>query len=276
MPNLLSKILVDAENRWKSLINTDLKKAGLNWFKVRALKYSPDGKDGIFELRGRKIHFKSGKELLYSLKEIYIDETYKISFDTESPYILDCGANIGLSILYLKELFPGARITGFEPDDSNFALLQKNVGGLDQVTLVKKAVWKESGIIQFASEGSLSSKIASEGEARTISIPSARLKDYLTERIDFLKLDIEGAEYEVLKDSAGNLSMVKNLFIEYHGHFQNIDQLNEILMILRENNFFYYIREATESYSTPFYRTHLKPPYDLQLNIFCFRNDGKF
>jgi len=276
MPSLISKILTDAENRWKSLLNADLKKAGLNWFKVRTLKYSPDGKDSSFDLRGRKIHFKSGKELLYSLKEIYIDETYKINFDTKSPYILDCGANIGLSILYLKERFPGARIIGFEPDDSNFALLQKNVGDLDQVTLVKKAIWKESGTIQFASEGSLSSKIASEGAARTVLIPSARLKDYLTEKVDFLKLDIEGVEYEVLKDSASNLSMVDNLFIEYHGHFQSIDQLNEILMLLRENNFFYYIREAAESYSTPFYRTGPKPPYDLQLNIFCFRNDGKF
>jgi FkbM family methyltransferase len=273
MPTLLSKILTDAENKWKSIINKDLKKAGLNWFKVRSLKYSPEGKEGIFELRGRKIHFKNGSELLYSLKEIYIDEIYKIGFDTKTPYILDCGANIGLSILYLKELFPSARITGFEPDDSNFSLLQKNTADLENVTILKKAVWKENGVIQFASEGSLSSKIVSEGESQTISIPSVRLRDYLTEDIDFLKLDIEGAEYEVLKDCGDALSQVKNLFIEYHGHFGTLDQLNEIFFLLRKNHFNYYIREAAESYATPFARNNDRPPYDLQLNIFCFKND---
>jgi len=272
MPTLLSKLLTDAENKWKSILNKDLRKAGLNWFKIRALKYSPEGKEAIFELRGRKIHFKNGSELLYSLKEIYIDEIYKISFDTSSPYILDCGANIGLSLLYLKELFPSARITGFEPDDANYALLEKNTADLENVTILKKAVWKENGTIQFASEGSLSSKIVTAGASSATLIPSIRLRDYLIESVDFLKLDIEGAEYEVLKDCADKLSLVKNLFIEYHGYFKNLHELNEIFDLLNKNNFYYYIKEAAETYPTPFLRQDEKPGYDIQLNIFCFKN----
>ncbi|HYJ38747.1 MAG TPA: FkbM family methyltransferase [Chitinophagaceae bacterium] len=272
MPTLLSKLLTDAKNRWKSIFNEDLRKAGLNWFKVRALKYAPEGKDGIFELKGRKIHFKNGNELLYSLKEIYIDEIYKISFDIPSPYILDCGANIGLSLLYLKELSPSARITAFEPDESNYALLEKNTGDLKNIILLKKAVWKENGTIQFASEGSLSSKIVTEPGSTAISIPAIRLRDYLTETVDFLKLDIEGAEYEVLKDCADKLSLVKNLFIEYHGQFQDLGELNEILGLLNRNQFYYYIREAAETYPTPFVRSENRPTYDLQLNIFGFKS----
>ena len=99
MVTILSKILTDAGNRWKNIIQNDLKKAGLNWFKIRELKYSSAGKESTYELRGKKIHFRNGLELLHSLKEIYVDEIYKIRFDKPDPYILDCGANIGLSVL---------------------------------------------------------------------------------------------------------------------------------------------------------------------------------
>ena len=271
MSKIFSKILTDAENRWKTVIRHDLKKAGLNWFKVRALKYSPAGKHRVYNLKGRKVYFKNGDELLHSLKEIYIDEIYKIGFDTATPYVLDCGSNIGLSILYLKEHYPSARITGFEPDDSNYELLKKNTGNLKDVVTIKKAVWKESGNISFSGDGTLSSKIVTGNHANTISIQSVRLGDYLSQTVDLLKLDIEGAEYEVLKDCADKLSLVKNLFIEYHGQFQNLAEFNEILDILYRNQFYYYFKEAAVTYPTPFLRSEDKPTYDLQLNIFAFK-----
>lgn len=272
MPTILSKIIADGGRRWKNIFNNELKKADLNWLKVRALKYAEPGKEDVYDLKGRKIHFKNGDELLHSLKEIYVDEIYKIRFDSPTPYIIDCGANIGLSILYLKELSPSARIIGFEPDDTNYALLKKNTAGLENVEAIQKAVWKENGTIQFAGLGSLSSKIVTDNEATTASIPAVRLRDYLTQPVDLLKLDIEGAEYIVIKDCADKLSSVKNLFIEYHGYFQNQDELNEIVSLLSENKFRYYIREAAETYRTPFFRQEKSPNYDIQLNIFCFRN----
>ena len=273
MATILSKIIRDAGNRWKNIMHSDLKKAGLNWMKVRELKYATPGKENAFDLKGRKIFYKNGDELLHSLKEIYIEEIYKIGFDIPDPYILDCGANMGLSVLYLKEHFPLAEIVAFEPDESNFDLLKKNTAGLQYVEIVKKAVWKENGTIQFASEGSLSSKIVSDSGSATLSMPSARLRDYLCEPVDFLKLDIEGAEYEVLRDCADKLHLVQNLFIEYHGLFQQQDQLNEIFQMLRQQGFSYYIKEAADTYPTPFVRDGQKPPYDVQLNIFCFRED---
>ena len=271
MATIFSKILRDAGIRWNNIMHSDLKNAGLSWLKVRELKYAAPGKENSFELRGRKIFYRNGVELLHSLKEIYIEEIYKIDFDIPDPYILDCGANMGLSVLYLKERFPLANIVAFEPDDSNFDLLKKNTADLQYVDLVKKAVWKENGTIQFASEGSLSSKIVSDSGSATSSMPSVRLKDYLTEPVEFLKLDIEGAEYEVLRDCSDKLDLVKNLFIEYHGQFEQQDQLNEIFQMLRERRFFYYIKEAANPYPTPFVRSGQKPSYDIQLNIFCFK-----
>jgi len=275
MASVLSRINTDVSNRLKRFVNPDLKKADLNWWKMRSLKYSPPNKESVYTLKGRAIHFKNGLELLHSLKEIYVDEIYKIKFETNTPYILDCGANIGLGVLYLKQQYPGATIIAFEPDDSNFSLLQKNTAGLAKVQLVKSAVWNNNGTIQFASTGTLSSKITSGSGGQTQSINAVRLRDQLTQPVDFLKMDIEGAEYDVLMDCAEKLHLVRNLFIEYHGTFDQQNQLNEILNLLSRNSYKYYIREATECYHTPFFREVKRSEYDVQLNIFCFKiQDG--
>ncbi|HJS54514.1 MAG TPA: FkbM family methyltransferase [Chitinophagaceae bacterium] len=272
MGTIFSRILTDARNRLKMITNRDLKKAGLTPFKVRKLKYSTNSKPAQFNLHGQKIHYLSGIELLYSLREIFIDEIYKIKFDKPDPYIVDCGANIGLSVLYLKTLYPDARIIAFEPDQSSFSLLKVNCSNLKDVTVLNKAVWKENTNIIFESSGSLSSKIVKETPATGTNIVEAiRLKDYLDRPIDLLKLDIEGAEYEVLRDAKDGLGSIKNLFIEYHGKFEQNGELNEIFSLLYDAGFVYYIKEATDNYHNPFYRDQKERQYDIQLNIFCFK-----
>ena len=271
MASFLSNLFKDAKNKWNTLRGRDLKKADLNWFKVRVLKYSAEGQQSSFQLKGNTVFYKNGMELLHSLREIYIGEIYKMKFDSPTPYILDCGSNIGLSILYLKENHPGAIIIAFEPDDNNFLLLEKNTKQLSNVTLLKSAVWKENGTIQFDSTGTLGSKIVNETGIQSKLINAVRLRDYITVPVDFLKLDIEGAEYEVLKDCGDKLHFVNNLFIEYHGQFEDHQQLTEIFSLLTQNSFTYYVREATVCYPTPFYRELRRTHYDVQLNIFCFK-----
>ena len=101
---------------------------------------------------------------------------------------------------------------------------------------------------------------------------ATRLRDLLNKKVDFLKLDIEGAEYEVVKDCKDVLNVCSKIFIEYHGQFTSSNQLIEILSIIQQNGFGYYIREAAPVYPTPFFRnTESKTDWDLQLNIFCFK-----
>lgn len=272
MSNVLSKLFSDAKNRWKSVTNPELKKANLNWFKIRKLKFLYYNKPGIFHLKGRNFHFTNGPELLHSLKEIFVGDIYKMKFDTPAPYIIDCGANMGMSILYYKQIAPDARIVAFEPDINNFELLKRNVEGLPAVKIFNQAVWKEDIILKFAASGTLSSKIVTDTTTNTIDVQAVRLRDFLVEPVDFLKIDIEGAEYEVLKDCGESLKLAKNIFIEYHGHFNTLNQLNEILDLLVKNQFSYYIKEADFVYATPFYRSATNKMYDIQLNIFCFKN----
>jgi E3 ubiquitin-protein ligase DOA10 len=65
---------------------------------------------------------------------------------------------------------------------------------------------------------------------------------------------------------------VRHLFLEYHGDFVDGGRLAEIVSILSRNGFAYYIREAADPHPHPFRRVGPKPMYDVQLNIFCFRD----
>jgi FkbM family methyltransferase len=225
-------------------------------------------------LLGKEISFYSPTELLHGLKEIFIDEIYKQKLPSR-PYIIDCGANIGLSVIYMKNLYPQATIIAFEPDEKNFELLKKNIDnfGFEQVEIRREAVWIENTILQFAGEGSMSSRIDSNPSGNTIRVNAIRLKDFINKPVDFLKIDIEGAEFQVIKDIAEHLHFVSHLFLEYHGTFEQNAELSQLFVLLVDKGFSYYIKEATSVYDSPLDRIK-KPgmPYDVQLNIFCVRN----
>ena len=98
---------------------------------------------------------------------------------------------------------------------------------------------------------------------------SIRLKNILARKIDFLKIDIEGAETEVVEDCAKNLTMVKNVFVEYHSSVGKEQTLPKILSILSGSGMRYSIKEASSSKS-PFI-DRVTSGFDLQLNISAYR-----
>ncbi|HEY4937111.1 MAG TPA: FkbM family methyltransferase [Puia sp.] len=242
-------------------------------FKKIYYKHLNPGKVRTHRLFGKEISYYSPTELLHGLKEIFVDEIYKQDLPPR-PYIIDCGANIGLSIIYMKRLYPDAEIVAFEPDEENFKLLEKNIRsfGLDQVDARKEAVWIEDKMLGFSGKHSTESRLVADNTIGSEMVKAIRLKNTIHKKIDFLKIDIEGAEYKVLLDLQGKLQLVKNLFLEYHGNFNQNGELNEILIFLVNNGFRYYIKEAASVYKTPFFRKEGNSyPYDIQLNIFCFR-----
>ncbi len=75
----------------------------------------------------------------------------------------------------------------------------------------------------------MSSKITDHQTENSRDVQAVRLKDFLTRTVDFLKVDIEGAEFEVMMDVADQLHHVRNLFIEYHGVFGQEKGINDLL-----------------------------------------------
>jgi FkbM family methyltransferase len=225
---------------------------------------------------GRTVRFKSPFWFLHSIQEIFVDEAYKFAPQNEKPRIIDCGSNIGLSAIYFKRLCPDSRITAFEADPEVFETMRENIEqfGLSDVEMVEKAVWTSETTLQFDSEGTVGGRLEFERDvpgSNKIDVQTIRLRDYLNEKIDFLKLDIEGAEYAVLKDCKELLENVENLFVEYHAVDDEEQKLDEILSILRKAGFRYYIEDAWINQSHPFI-SKKGGKYEMQLNISAYRS----
>ncbi len=103
-----------------------------------------------------------------------------------------------------------------------------------------------------------------------IRASGARLKDYLGEPVDFLKLDIEGAERDVLLDCAGSLSNVDHLLVEYHGSAGEEQRLGDVLGVIQSAGFHYHIKDAY-LVKHPFVEAQGGIRLPLQLNIFAYR-----
>lgn len=270
--SFIGKISAGLNKRIKSIGHNPYKRANLNWFRIKYLKHADSGKIHSHLLLHHKTFFYDGPGYLHGLQEIFIEGIYDQVL-RENAFILDCGAYIGLSAIYLKSICASAHIVCFEPDKKNFELLQKNILShhLKDVELKNEAVWTENTSLNFIGEGNMASKIGSDLSENTVPVQATRLKDRLDQKIDFLKIDIEGAEFEVIKDIEEKMDNIERLFIEYHGNFDQNLELIELVKIIKRKGFYFYIKEAANVYEHPFIRKKEVPPYDIQLNIFCFR-----
>jgi FkbM family methyltransferase len=275
--SFIKNILSGIKYRIKKAFYRPLSKFDISWIKEKTLKHQRDNKIKYHTYQNKyKIAFRNAEEFLISVDELFVKEFYKFNSSTEKPKIIDCGSYIGTSILYFKTIYPTASIIGFEPDENNYSLLKSNITswGFTDIEIIRAAVWNENGNIIFNSIGGMSGSILLEQNDFSISqtsVPCKRLKDLLIEPIDFLKLDIEGAEYDVIKDCESQLFNVKNIFIEYHGYYDTLANLNEILKILIDNSFIYYIKEGLSLHERPYVEPASTKNFDILLNIFAFR-----
>jgi FkbM family methyltransferase len=162
-------------------------------------------------------------------REIFEGGEYGFACHRSDPVILDCGSHIGLSVAWFKQRFPRARIVAFEPDPESFRLLQANVAanGFEGVELLNVAVSFRQGTARFygqfdvaepmASAHSLRKDWGTQRSDRWIEVQTVRLADYISGPVDYLKLDIEGMENEVLPSIESRLHLVGAMGLEFHG-----------------------------------------------------------
>lgn len=221
-------------------------------------------------IKGHRVGFEKRVEMMHAYRELFIGNIYAFPAATANPLIIDCGAHIGTSVVFFKSLYPGCRIIAFEPDGESFKLLQHNTKNFQQVTLEQKAVWTHHNGVNFDNRGDMSSAIVEDGQPKQGTLtPSTRLRDYLNQPVDMLKLDIEGAEVDVLDDCKDLLHNVKNLFVEFHGKAGDPAKLQRLLSLLAAYKFNYYIKQAHDWSATPFFKIKDTTGWDVQLNIFC-------
>jgi len=200
------------------------------------------------------------RDLSFLYSEIFLSEPYRFDSKKPNPLIIDGGVNIGMSVAYFKSIFPDSRIVGFEPHPQAYAVAKDNIerNRFDNVTLVNAALSGASGTIKlhYISNEIMASTVGGRLHARgltpdSVEIPAVTLSKYLVEDADFLKLDIEGAEYAVLAEVGDRLRLVRNMFVEFHltrGDGNN--KLPEMLRLLEDAGFNYLITSTAFSRKT--------------------------
>lgn len=227
-------------------------------------------KEMIVELAGYEFKIADSLSFYFSFREIFFEEIYKFRSAANNPFIIDLGSNYGTSVVFFKTVFPQARIIAVEPDPKIFQLLDWNIKKREyrDVLLMNKAVTSSKGLVHFFREGADGGRIwPIEGCRAIVEIETVNLDDLIVEPVEFLKMDIEGAEAEVIC-SSNKLRDISHLFIEYHSFKDAEQSLGSILEKLRFEGFRYYIHKQFCS-PRPFLEERVRIGQDLQLNIFA-------
>jgi len=147
--------------------------------------------------------------------------------------VVDLGANVGLTTLFFAPSFPDARYVCVEPNPANAAVLRRNVAWLGpRAEVVEAAVTDQSGQVAFDdNRPSYDGHIAGPGQTgrmvRCCTLDEIAASCGL-DRIDVLKIDIEGAEREVLRGNPACLRDVGVIIIELHGGYSLSDLENDL------------------------------------------------
>jgi FkbM family methyltransferase len=180
------------------------------------------------------IYFENSEEFHRLKGEIFTQGTYYFETANPQPIIIDAGAHIGLTTLYLKKTYPFAHIFAIEPNPEVFPLLEKNIfeNQLTQVEAIQIALSSQKGEIEFfmdeTDEQWLSTASFTPGawtktqESKSVMVSTTTLTQVIEHAlgeandIDFLKMDIEGAEQEVLMEAGSKLRFIKQMMVEFH------------------------------------------------------------
>jgi FkbM family methyltransferase len=171
-------------------------------------------------------------------REIFLNNAYDSDF-FESPQvtphaappampqvIIDAGANVGLSAVFYANRFPDARIIAIEPEPSNYEMLKKNTAPYPNITTVHAALWKENGALRLLDTGGgnttfqvdeINQLSATEerGVVRAVTLEKL-MEQFGIAYIDYLKMDVEGAEKEIFEHAAPWIDRVGTIAVELH------------------------------------------------------------
>ena len=198
----------------------------------------------------------------FLFQEVFISDEYYFQPLAVAPLIIDCGANIGMSVLYFKKLFPLSTIIAFEANPHAFKLLEKNVSDnkISKVELHNLALFDKETEISFFIGDNISTLGGSINKGRggftELKVPAKKLSDYLKQlkTIDLIKMDVEGAELNIINDlvESFTINKVKEYIIEYHHNMEgNRSTLSSFLEKFESNGFKYNIKASYSKINSP-------------------------
>jgi FkbM family methyltransferase len=165
---------------------------------------------------------------LFVFHEVFLGQCYWVppQWVVERPVttVVDLGANIGLTTLFLSQYFPTARYVCVEPNPDNLFLLRHNVAVLrEKVHIIEGAISESSGSALFDTSGAAWQGHLLGNQQRGLAVRCYSMSDLITaatlDTIDLLKVDIEGAEQHLFRDPDTWLHRVRIIVIELHAPY---------------------------------------------------------
>ncbi|MCF6212467.1 MAG: FkbM family methyltransferase [Flavobacteriaceae bacterium] len=167
----------------------------------------------------------------------------------EGDIVLDGGANEGyLSIYYAKKVKSKGRVFAFEPDKMNVKVMKQNLKmnpSVDNIKIYEDLIWKENTNIEFYEAGTVASSVFYEPKKskkvlkKAITIDSF-CKNERLKKLDFIKMDIEGAEIEALIGATETLKRLKPNFVIASYHSVNGEiTYKKLEIFFQKNNYPY-------------------------------------
>lgn len=162
---------------------------------------------------------------IWVYQQVFIHKEYEFTTITSPKVIVDAGANVGYASIYFANLYPDAKIFAIEPENNNFEILCENIKNYKNIIPIQGALWNENSEINICDEGlgewgfmTFSSEqpqhiVKNMVQGYTIDF---LIQKYNLEKIDILKIDIEGAEKEVFEDTTKWINDVDSLIVELH------------------------------------------------------------
>jgi len=200
------------------------------------------------------IHYRRVEGVRYGIFESYEPYVHKvirkILEKSQSRTFIDIGAHVGIYTLYAYRLLSKKhkefRVVAVEPNPQSYNVLERKVGRMPYVELIKEAVYVQDGEEKLWLGGSSSlnpTKHHVEGgfiSGETINVKAVRLDSLFRrlglEKVSLVKIDVEGAEYTILTDPVLDLSPVENMIVEVHYNYQSKES-REIMSALARKGF---------------------------------------
>ena len=174
-------------------------------------------------LTGGSVFLRPGTTDQDVYDEIFISNEYDIDLG-DPKFIVDAGAHIGLSSVFFASRYPKATVIALEPEPTNFATLLKNTKDFPNIRPLQAGLWSKKTHLRIEDANVPTWSFRVLESASREGIPAVGIADILSDfkatRIDVLKIDIEGAEFEVLNHSASWIDSVQTLIIELHDRFR--------------------------------------------------------
>ena len=177
----------------------------------------------VTDLNGAEIHCRSGLADLGVVYDTFVGRYHLPPDDLGAVRtILDLGSNIGLTVAHLATLYPEARILGVELDAGNRELAARNIALFgDRCRVLHAAVWHQPGEVAYGgARESGYAIVTGEHRTATTTVPAVTVGALIDElgvaEVDYVKMDIEGAEKEVLAAAGSWLPRVRSIKVEVH------------------------------------------------------------